>query len=79
MSDDPSWNLNDTARGEVAGCRLEKEEWFLRSDIFELLDMICVVTTYCNYLFWDQAWMRTGESVESNQLSCHSERKMRPL
>ena len=53
MSGDPFWNLDDTARREIAGCWLEEEEWFLRNGVLQLLDMVRVVTTYCNYLARD--------------------------
>lgn len=52
MSGDPPWNLDDTARREIAGRRLEEEERFLRKRVLQLLDMIRVVTAYCNYLSW---------------------------
>ena len=53
MSDDPPWNLDDTARREIAGCRLEEEEWLLWKRILQLLDMVRVIATYCNYLYRD--------------------------
>jgi hypothetical protein len=53
MSGDAPWNLDYTARREIAGCRLEEEEWFLWKRILQLLDMIRVITTYCDYLYWD--------------------------
>jgi hypothetical protein len=52
MSGYPSWNLDDTARREIASCRLEEEERFLRKSILQFLDMIRIVTAYCNYLSW---------------------------
>ncbi len=53
MGGDSSWNLDDTARREIATCRLEEEEWFLWKRVLQLLDMVRVVTTYCNYLARD--------------------------
>lgn len=50
MSGDPSWNLNYTARRDIATRWLEEEEWFLRQYIFQFLDVVRVVTPYSDYL-----------------------------
>jgi len=46
----PSWDLDYTARREVTGRGLEEEEWLLWKRVFEFLDMVRVVTPYCNNL-----------------------------
>ena len=46
-----SWNLDYTARREVAGRGLEEEERLLWKCVFEFLDMVRVVTPYCNNLW----------------------------
>jgi hypothetical protein len=48
---DPSWDFDYTAGREVAGRWLEEEEWLLWKCVLQFLDVIGVVTTYCNYLF----------------------------
>ncbi|KAH9079323.1 clathrin adaptor mu subunit [Lactarius deliciosus] len=40
MSGDPSWDLDETTRREVAGRRLEEEEWFLWNRVLQLFDMV---------------------------------------
>jgi hypothetical protein len=46
-----SWDFDYTAGGEVTGRWLEEEEWLLWKCVLQFLDVIHVVTTYCNYLF----------------------------
>jgi hypothetical protein len=48
---DSSWDFDYTARREVTRRWLEEEEWLLRKSVLELLDVIRIVTAYCNYLF----------------------------
>ena len=48
---DSSWDFDYTAGREVTGRWLEEEEWLLGESVVQFLDVIRVVTTYCNYLF----------------------------
>jgi hypothetical protein len=50
VSGDPSWDLNYAARREIARRRLEKEEGLPRNCVPQFLDVVRVVTPYCNYL-----------------------------
>jgi len=51
VSGDPSWDLNYTAGRKITSRWLEEEEWLLRKCVVQLLDMVRIVTAYCNYLF----------------------------
>jgi hypothetical protein len=46
------WDLDYTARREVTGRGLEENEWLRWKRVFEFLDMVRVVTPYCNNLFF---------------------------
>jgi len=50
VSSYPSWDLDYTARREIASRWLEEEERLLRKCIPQFLDVVRVVTTNCNYL-----------------------------
>jgi hypothetical protein len=55
VSQDPSWDLNYTARREITSRWLEEEEWLFRNGVLQFLDMVHVVTAYCDYLlFWSE-------------------------
>jgi len=55
----PSWDLNCTSRREIAGRRLEEEERFPRKRVLQLLDVVRIVTPYCDYLLLESCiWFR---------------------
>lgn len=56
-----SWNLDYTARREVTGRGLEEEKWLLWKCVFEFLDMVHVVTPYCNNLLGSIFWSESRE------------------
>lgn len=58
----PSWDLDYTARREIASGWLEEEERLLRKCIPQFLDVVRVVTAYRNYLF--DSWSNSKTEKE---------------
>ena len=57
------WNLDYTARREVTGRGLEEEEWLRWKCVFEFLDMVRVVTAYCNNLTLFDILSEKGDNI----------------